>query len=180
MMVNIVNKKQIQYNQELKEIETMKSDKEIQFVHPQVRAQWNRVPKRRDFRWSNVLSLSSKMRALHSCQTNHIKHARTIFQMVEKCFSNQSLQIKKKELTELGITHWIPNTAKASHHKAWENLQWRRRWSTNFPLQQHKQNLFTEYWDFLTRLLMVSISSLAIVHKKKDTCLGTFAHQMHS
>ena len=29
MMVNIVNKKQIQYNQELKEIETMKSDKEI-------------------------------------------------------------------------------------------------------------------------------------------------------
>ena len=38
-MVNTVNKKQIQYNQELKEIETMKSDKEIQFVHPQVRAQ---------------------------------------------------------------------------------------------------------------------------------------------
>ena len=180
MMVNTVNKKQIQYNQELKEIETMKSDKEIQFVHPQVWAQWNRVPKRRDFRWSNALSLSSKMRALHSCQTNHIKHAGTIFQMVEKCFSNQSLQIKKKELTELGITHWIPNTAKASHHKAWENLQWRRRWSTNFPLQQHKQNLFTGYWHFLTKLLMVSISSLAIVHKKKDTCLGTFAYQMHS
>ena len=38
-MVNTVNKKQIQYNQELKEIETMKLDKEIQFVHPQVRAQ---------------------------------------------------------------------------------------------------------------------------------------------
>ena len=180
MMVNTVNKKQIQYNQELKEIETMKSDKEIQFVHPQVRAQWNRVPKRRDFRWSNVLSLSSKMRALHSCQTNHIKHAGTIFQMVEKCFSNQSLQIKKKELIDLGIIHWIPNTAKASHHKAWENLQWRRRWSTNFPLQQHKQNLFTGYWHFLTRLSMVSISSLVIVHKKKDTCLGTFAYQMHS
>ena len=179
-MVNTVNKKQIQYNQELKEIETMKSDKEIQFVHPQVRAQWTRVLKRRDFRWSNVLSLLSKMRALHSCQTNHIKHAGTIFQIVEKWFSNQSLQIKKKELTDLGITHWIPNTAKASHHKAWENLQWRRRWSTNFPLQQHKQKLFTEYWHFLTRLLMVSISSLAIVHKKKDTCLGTFAYQMHS
>ena len=28
-MVNVVNKKQIQYNQELKEIETKKSDKEV-------------------------------------------------------------------------------------------------------------------------------------------------------
>ena len=35
-MVNTLNKKQIQYNQELKEIEIKNSDKEIQFVHPQV------------------------------------------------------------------------------------------------------------------------------------------------
>ena len=34
MMENTLNKKQIQYNQELKEIETKKLDKEIQFVHP--------------------------------------------------------------------------------------------------------------------------------------------------
>ena len=27
---------------------------------------------------------------------------------------------------------------------------------------------------------MVSIPSLAVVHKKKNTGLGTFAHQMHS
>ena len=33
-MVNTLNKKQIQYNQEPKEIETKNSDKEIQFVHP--------------------------------------------------------------------------------------------------------------------------------------------------
>ena len=39
MMVNTLNKKQIQYNYELKEIETKNSDKEIQFVHPQRRAQ---------------------------------------------------------------------------------------------------------------------------------------------
>ena len=40
-IVNTLNKKQIQYNQELKEIETKNSDKEIkiQFVHPQIRAQ---------------------------------------------------------------------------------------------------------------------------------------------
>ena len=119
------------------------------------------------------------MQVLHSCQTNHIKHAETIFQMVERCFPNQFLQIKKKELTNLGITHWIPNIAKASHHKAWENLQWRRRWSTDSPLQQHKQHLLTRDWLLLTRLSMVSSPSLAVVHKK-DTCLGTFAHQMHS
>ena len=45
MMENTLNKKQIQYNQELKEIETKKSDKEIKFVHPQIQAQWNKVPK---------------------------------------------------------------------------------------------------------------------------------------
>ena len=134
-MVNTLNKKQIQYNQELKEIETMKSNKEVQFIHPHTRAQINRVPKRRMFRWSNVLSLSSKIWALCSCQTNHIKPTGTIFQMVERCLPNQFLQIKKKEMTDLGITHWIPNTTKASHYKAWENLQWRRRWSIDSPSQ---------------------------------------------
>ena len=38
-MVNTLNKKQIQYNHELKEIETKNSDKEIQSVHPQIQAQ---------------------------------------------------------------------------------------------------------------------------------------------
>ena len=35
-MVNTLNKKQIQYNQELKEIETKNSDKNKQFVHPKI------------------------------------------------------------------------------------------------------------------------------------------------
>ena len=39
MMVNTLNKRQKQYNQELKEIETKKSDKEVQFVHPHTKAQ---------------------------------------------------------------------------------------------------------------------------------------------
>ena len=38
-MVNILNKKQIQSNQEIKEIETKNLDKEIQFEHPQIQAQ---------------------------------------------------------------------------------------------------------------------------------------------
>ena len=49
-IVNTLNKKQIQNNQELKELDAKKSDKEIQFVHPQMRAQRNGVPERRDFR----------------------------------------------------------------------------------------------------------------------------------
>ena len=77
-------------------METKKSDTIVQFVHPQTRAQRNRVRKRRHFRCSNVLALSSKMRALHSYQTNHIKQARTIFQMVGRCFPNQFLPLKKK------------------------------------------------------------------------------------
>ena len=127
-------RKQIQKDQELKEIETKKSDTVVQFVHPQTQAQRSRIQKRKHFRCSNVLALSSKMPALRSCQTNYIKHTGTKFHMVERYFPNQFLQIKKKELTDLGITHWIPNTAKTSHHKAWENLQWIRRWSTDSQL----------------------------------------------
>ena len=77
-------------------METKKSDTIVQFVHPQTQAQRNRVRKRRHFRCSNVLALSSKMRALRSYQTNHIKQARTIFQMVGRCFPNQFLPLKKQ------------------------------------------------------------------------------------
>ena len=49
----------------------MKLDTAVQFVHPQTQAQRNRVRKSKHFRCSKVLTLSSKMRALRSCQTNH-------------------------------------------------------------------------------------------------------------
>ena len=78
---------------------------EIQFVKPQTRAHWNKVPKIRAFKRSKVLSLSSKMRVLCSIQTNHIKHAKTIFHMVDRCFSNQFLQSKRTELTVFSITN---------------------------------------------------------------------------
>ena len=120
------------------------------------------------------------MRALRSCQTNYIKHAGTIFQMVKRCFPNQFLKIMRKEFIDHGITHWIPNIAITSHHKAWENLQWRRRWFIDFPSQQHKQHLLTKDWPFFIRLSMVSIPSLVAIHKKKDTCLGTLVRQIHS
>ena len=136
--------KQILEDQELKEIETRKSATAVQFVHPQIQAQRNKVWKSKHFKCSKFLALSSKMRALRSCQVNHIKHAGTMFQTIERCFPNQFLHIKKKDFTDLGITHWIPNIAQTSHQKAWENLQWRRRWSTDSPSQQHKQHLLTK------------------------------------
>ena len=88
-MVNTLSKKQIQQNQELKWTECKNLEIEIQFVQPQIRAHWNKVLRRRDFKRSKGLSLSSNMWVLHSCQTNHIKHAGTIFQMVDRCFPNQ-------------------------------------------------------------------------------------------
>ena len=152
---------------------------EIQFVKPQTRAHLNKVPKRRAFKRSKVLSFSSKVHVLRSIQTTHIKHAGTIFHMVDKYFPNQFLQAKRRELTVFGNTQWIPNTSKIALHNAWENLQWSRRWSTVSSSQQHKQHLLIKDWPLLTRLSIVSIPSLAVVHKKKDTYLGTFAHKIH-
>ena len=59
--------KQIQEDQELKEMETKKSSTAVQFIHPQIRAQRNRVQKSKHFKCSKVLALPSKMRALCSC-----------------------------------------------------------------------------------------------------------------
>ena len=43
--------KQIQEDQELKEIETKNSAAAVQFLHPQIRAQRNRVWKSKHYRW---------------------------------------------------------------------------------------------------------------------------------
>ena len=124
-------------DQELKEIETKKSDTAVQFVHPQTWAQRNRVQKRRHFRCSNVLALSSKCGHYVPSRLTTLNMPGPYSKWLKDAF-----QIKKKELTDLGIIHRIPNTVKASHHKAWENLQWRRRWSTDSPSQQHKQHIW--------------------------------------
>ena len=51
-----------------------------------------------DFKRSRGLSLSSKIWVLCYCQTIHIKHGRTIFHMVDRCFPIQFLQAKRREL----------------------------------------------------------------------------------
>ena len=110
----------------------------------------------------------------------------TIFHTFEEKFSNQFLHAKSKEATILSITHYTPTIRKTSLHNssmqraratilsithytptirktslhnAWANLQWNRRWSTVSSSQWHKQHRFTS--KFLTRLLIVRISSLA-------------------
>ena len=67
--------KQIQKDQELKEIETKKSDTAEQFIHPQTQAQRNRVRKRCHFRCSNVLALSSNWSIRsHKSTRLHLRH----------------------------------------------------------------------------------------------------------
>ena len=63
-MVNTLNKKQIQQVQELKLIDCKNLENEIQCVKPQIQVHWNKVPKRRDFKRSKVLLLSSKVQVL--------------------------------------------------------------------------------------------------------------------
>ena len=121
------DQEKIQQVQKINLIECKNLEMEIQFVKPQTRTHLNKVLKRRVFKRSKVLSFSSKVHVLCSVQTSHIKHAGTIFHMVDRCFPNQFLQGKRSELTVFGDTQWIPNTLRIALHNARENLQWSRR-----------------------------------------------------
>ena len=92
MMESTLNEKQIQEVQELKLVDSKNSKIEIQYIQ----THWNKVPKRRDFKRSKGLSLSSKVRVLRSCQTNHIKHVGTVFHIVDRLLSKPISSSKKK------------------------------------------------------------------------------------
>ena len=62
------------------------------------------LPNKRDFKRSKGISLSSKVQVLRFYQTDHIRHAGTIFQVVEWCSLNQFLHAKRRELTALAST----------------------------------------------------------------------------
>ena len=64
--------------------EIMKSDKEIQCVKPQIRDHSNKVLASEVFNRSIGFSMSSKVRALRSFYTNHIRHTSTLFQTFEE------------------------------------------------------------------------------------------------
>ena len=76
--------KQIQSNHKESLIEIRNSDKERQCVRPQIRDHSNKVLASRFFYRSIGLSMSSKVRALGSFHTNHIRHAGIIFQKFEE------------------------------------------------------------------------------------------------
>ena len=76
--------KQIQSNHKESLIEIRNSDKERQYVRPQIRDHSNKVLASRFFYRSIGLSMSSKVRALGSFHTNHIRHAGIIFQTFEE------------------------------------------------------------------------------------------------
>ena len=73
-MMNTLNMKQKHIVQELNLTDCRKSEIEIHGIKPKIRAHWNKVPKRRDFKRPKGLSISSNVRVLCSCQTNHVKY----------------------------------------------------------------------------------------------------------
>ena len=116
--VNTQNLKQIQVPWEEIQIERRNLEMEIRCVKPQILLHLNKVPTSIGFKRSMDLTVSSKLRLLRSHQINHIIPAGTIFQILDKCFLGQFHQPKRREVTVLGITHWIPNIKKPSLHKA--------------------------------------------------------------
>ena len=83
-IVNSLPLKQIQSNHKERLIEIRNSDKELQCVRPQIRDHSNKVLASKFFNKSIGLSMFSKVQALRSFQTNHIRHAGTIFQTFEE------------------------------------------------------------------------------------------------
>ena len=77
-------KKRIQTNQMEDLTEIRKSDNEIQCVRPTIWDHSNKVLTSEGFNRSIGLSMSSKVRALRSFYTNHIRYASTIFQTFEE------------------------------------------------------------------------------------------------
>lgn len=73
-MTNTMNMKQKHIVQELKLTDCRKLEIEIHGIKPKIQARWNKVPKRRDFKRPKGLSISSNVRVLCSCQTNHVKY----------------------------------------------------------------------------------------------------------
>ena len=83
-IVNSLPLKQIQTNHKERLIEIRKSDKELQCVSPQIRDHSNKVLASKVFNISIGLSTFSKVWALRSFDTNHIRHAGTKFQTFEE------------------------------------------------------------------------------------------------
>ena len=83
-IVNTLPLKQIQSNHKERLIEIRKSDKELQCVNPQIRDHSNKVLASKVFNLSIGLSTSSKVRALRSFHTNHLRQVGTKFQTFEE------------------------------------------------------------------------------------------------
>ena len=160
--------------QETKLREDKNSEREEQSVKPQ---QWDhskRLRWHKTFNSSNVFSLSSKEWWFRSNHTIHIKHPRTKFQMSELCFPSHWCQQDNKPAIDLGITQWIPKAWSIKVQREWVTGQWRRRWSTDSPSQQHQ---VANGRPLSIRLSKVRIWPCAVVHKKNATRLGIFGFQ---
>ena len=164
-------------NQETKLREDKNSEREEQLVKPQQRDHSKRLQWHKSFNSSNVFSLSSKDRRFCSNHTIHIKHPRTKFQMFELCFPCYWYQQDNKPATDPGITQRIPKAWSIKVQKDWVTGQWRRRWFTDSPSQQHIQHLLAKGQPLSIRLSKVRVRPCAAVHRKNAMRLGIFGFQ---
>ena len=162
--------------QETKLREGINSEKEEHSVKPQqrdhsIRLRWHKIFN------SNIFSLSSKDQRFRSNHTIHIKHPRTKSQISELCFPSHWCQLDNKPATKPDITQWIPKTWSMKAHRKWVTRQWRKRWSTDSPSQQHIQHQLAKGRPLSIRLSKLRIRPWAAVHRKNATCLGIFGFQ---
>ena len=181
MMMNNKKKKNKQHSktrtQETKLRENINSEGEEQSVKHQQRDHSKRLRWHKTFNSSNVFSLSSKERRFRSNHTIHIKHPGTKFQMSELWFPSHWCQQDNKPATDPSITQWMPKAWSIKVQREWVTGQWRRRWSTDSPSQQHIQHQVANGRPLSIRLSKVRIRPCAAVHKKKATRLGIFGFQ---
>ena len=163
--------------QQTKERDNINSERDEESVKPQQQDHSKRLHWHKTFNSSNVFSMFSKEWRFRSNQTIHIKYLGIKFQIFELCFPSHWYQQDNNPTTDPGITQLIPKAWSMKVHKVCVTGQWRRRWSTNSPSQQHIQHQITKGQPLSMRLSNMRIRSWAVVHKKKATHLGIFGFQ---
>lgn len=86
----------------------------------------------KDCNWSRELSISLKVRLLHSFHAIHFKHNGVRIQTSNQCFPNQFLQPNNRSATIDDNTQWVPNILKTTLYKIHATSQWSNKWSIRF------------------------------------------------
>ena len=158
--------------------ETIKSATLLTVEKPHTLDQLNKEVANFSMSWSVEHSRSSKVLLLRTNQIFRIRQWGARFQISEWCFPNQLRHPDNKSFTLRGISQLTWNERKRKFHTTCATGQWRRRWSTVSPLEQHKQQRFTIAYPLRIRLSQVRILPQVAIQIKKETRGEALAAQM--